>query len=148
MSNWSEHASWKGANDTWRDDIPLCEQFFDNDCDLDDTDPSRSFIGIGTRGEPKEGDTDNKFETFVQMLSPKTWPSAMWFGNAIRYMGDFSGTDKTIKENYAVIGHVYFPNHLKQSTFFARKRQSTAKYAYGPLIKLQPKLGQAMNEFL
>ena len=146
LFNWSENASWKGAEDAWRNDIPLCEQFFDNDTDLDDNEVSRTYFGLGTRTSPRFGDPDNKFETFVQMLSPKSWPSQMWFGNAIRYMGDFSGEDKTVKENYAVVGHVYFSDHIKQSGFFSRKRQTTAKFAYGPLFKLQPKLGQAMND--
>lgn len=146
LFNWSDNASWRNTVTNWQDDIPLNEQWYDNDSDLDDTDPTRSFIGIGTRYSPKDDDPDNTFETFVQMLSPKTYPQAMWFSNAIKYIGDFSGQDKTVKENYAVIANVYFPDHDKQRGFYARKRQTTSKFAYGPLYKLQPALGTAMQD--
>ena len=146
LFNWSDNASWRGAITDWQRDVPLNEQFYDNDSDLDDTDPTRSFIGIGTRYTPKENDEENTFETFVQMLSPKSFPPSMWFGNAIRYMGDFSGQDKTIKENYAVIAHVYFPDHDKQKSFYSKKRQTTAHFAYGPLFRLQPALEFAMKD--
>ena len=146
LFNWSDNASWRNTITEWNQDIPLNEQFYDNDSDLDDTDPTRSFIGIGTRFTPKDNDPDNTFEIFVQMLSPKTFPPAMWFGNAIRYMGDFSGADKTVKENYAIICHVYFADHEKQKGFFNRKRQATSRFAYGPLYKMQPALGLAMED--
>lgn len=146
LFNWSDNASWRNSIIEWQQDIPLNEQFYDNDSDLDDTDPTRSFLGIGTRYEPKTDNKEDKYETFVQMLSPKTYPSAQWFGNAIRYMGDFSGADKTVKENYAIIAHVYFPDHDKQKGFYNKKRQATSRFAYSSLYKMQPALGLAMND--
>lgn len=144
--NWGDGASWRNTCTEWNRDMPLCDQFFDFDTDLDDTDPSRMFFGLGTRMDPRDGNPDDIYESYVQMLSPKTWPSSMWFGNAIRYMGDFQGSDKTVKENYAIISTVLFPDHNKRSAFFSRKRQTTAKFAYGPLFKLQPRLGLAMDD--
>ena len=146
LFNWSDNASWRNTITDWQRDIPLNEQFYDNDSDLDDTDPTRSFIGIGTRYSPKDGNEENIFETFVQMLSPKSYPPSMWFGSAIRYMGDFSGADKTIKENYAIIAHVYFADHDKQKSFYGKRRQTTAHFAYGPLYKMQPALEFAMKD--
>ena len=146
LVNWSDNASWRNSVTNWQEDVLLKEQFYDNDTDLDDNaSPSRTMFGLGYC-EPKNGDPDEHFETYVQMLSPKTYPSAMWFGNAIRYMGDFSGNDKTVKENYAVIANVFFPDHDSQKGFYERKRQTTAKFAYGPLFKLRPSLGLAMND--
>lgn len=146
LVNWSDNASWRNSVTEWQEDIPLNEQFYDNDTDLDDTaSPSRTMFGLGYTNQ-KTNDPNDHYETYVQMLSPKTYPSAMWFGNAIKYMGDFSGNDKTVKENYAVIAHVYFPDHDNQKGFYERKRQATAKFAYGPLFKLRPALGLAMND--
>ena len=146
LLNWGDTASWRNSITTWDRETALCEQFYDYNTDLDDTEPSRMFFGLGTRETPRDTSPEDIYESFVQMLSPKTWPNSMWFGNAIRYMGDFQGSDKTVKENYAIICHVYVPDHNKQSSFFTRKRQTTAKFAYGPLIKLQPRLGLAMND--
>lgn len=146
LFNWGDNASWRNTPTVWQEDVPLNEQFYDNDSDLDDTDPTRSFIGISSRYFPKEEDPENVFETFVQMLSPKTFPQSMWFGNAIRYVGDFSGQDKTVKENYAVIMHLYFPDHDKQKGFYSRKRQVTAKFSQSPLARLQPALQYAQQD--
>lgn len=146
LINWGDGASWRNSVTQWDKETALSEQYYDYDTDLDDTEPSRMFFGLGTRISPRDNNPEDIYESFVQMLSPKTWPSAMWFGNAIRYMGDFQGGDKTVKENYALIAHVYFPDHNRQASAFTRKRQTTAKFAYGPLIRLQPRLGLAMND--
>ena len=146
LFNWSDNASWRNSLTSWQKDVPLNEQFYDNDSDLDDTDTTRSFFGIGRRISPKNNNEEDMYETYVQMLSPKSFPPSMWFGSAIRYMGDFSGADKTIKENYAVICHVYFADHEKQKNFYSRRRQTTAHFAYGPLYKMQPNLEFAMKD--
>ncbi len=146
--NWGDSASWKRNVLKSDPTAPLNEQFYDMDSDIDDTDMSRSFIGIKRLAEPKFGDPENDHECFAQVLSPKTFPEAMYFGSAMSFMGDTMGRARQAGGNYAICCTLLFINHTAAFDRIRSKRSITSRAAFAPvLLRARPELGDAIGDF-
>lgn len=151
--NWGPTASWKDAVIKADPNAPLNEQFYDHDTDLDDEDPSRSYISLHERFDSQtedDGERKSKYECYVQMLSPKTYPEAVYFGQALSYIGDTMGHGKSsmISGNYAVISTIRYVNHDAAFSKIKSKRSITSKAAIMPmLVRARPELADAMRDY-
>ncbi|MGN0902992.1 MAG: ATP-binding protein, partial [Succinivibrio sp.] len=129
--------------------IPLCDQFFDQDSDLDDSDETRSFIALSQKfNSQKKGEDD--FSCYVQVMSPRSYPPAMYFGNAIMYAGDPSGRGRSanIAGNYAVVTTIHIINHTKTFANFKKKRSLTGKASFSSvLLKARPEMATAIKDY-
>lgn len=131
MLNWGENASWRHTTSHWEDDKPICEQIFDYDTDIE---VDRDGLRLG--------------DHYVRLLSAKRFPDAMFFGDAINYVGDLIGTsNSSLKENYLVTCNLFFPDTEKSRNQIERKRQFTVNQAYGPLLKYVPILEDKKKSF-
>lgn len=68
-------------------------------------------------------------------------PEAMYFGNAIDYVGDLHGNNAGIHQNYAVCCNIIFPDVPKMKSSLEKKRTWANNQAFGPLLKFDPILG-------
>ncbi len=82
-------------------------------------------------------------DTYVKVLSAKQLPEAVYFGDAFNYIGDLNGLNQGIKENYAIICNIIFPDLEKAKAKFEKKRQWANHQAFSALEKLEPKIGEA-----
>lgn len=123
LVNWDPNAPWRYEGAEWDEYKPICEQVFDYNNALE---VEKDKIRLG--------------ETHVRVLSAKKLADIMYFGDAIKYVGDLSGGDSRIKENYMVVMNVYFPDQEKESSNVTRKRQFAVNQAYGPMLKFVPVL--------
>ncbi len=130
LVNWGADASWRHSPDRWEEDKPICEQIFDF---VSAIEVDKGGLTIG--------------DQHVRVLSAKKTPDAMFFGDAISYIGDLSGGGAAIKENYAVVCNVCFPDPETTKAALDRKRQMTLNQAKGPMVSLVPVLGDKMNDF-
>lgn len=130
MLNWGDDASWKSNTSSWDTDRPICEQVFDYGTDITMTKKS---LQLG--------------DQHVKVLSAKKLPDLAYFGDAITYVGDISGGNSNIKENYMIVTNIFFPDpeHMKSS--LDRKRQFAVNQAYGPMLKFVPILADKKEGF-
>lgn len=133
LCNWAPDASWKMS------DLPYWEEDKTLDCQI--LDPTTNVIcarpdllQLGESG-------------FVKVLSAKRLPDATYFGEAIQYAGDLSGQNQSVKQNYAVVVNVIFPNSEKMKGALEKKRQWVTNQAYGPLLKFVPVLNDKKASF-
>jgi len=150
--NWGPGASWRDAILKADPNAPLNEQFYDHDVDLDDTDPTRSFFALHQLCDPKPM-PDGSFEDhecYVQVLSPKKYPEAVYFNQALAYVGDTMGRGRSvlISGNYAVVATIRFVNHELAFAKLKGKRSITSKAAIMPmLVRARPELADAMRDY-
>lgn len=130
MLNWGNDASWKSIAGSWETDRPICEQVFDYGTDI-----------TMTKDSIKLGDHH------VKVLSAKKLPDIAYFGDAITYIGDISGGNSNVKENYMIVTNVFFPDPQKMQSTLDRKRQFAVNQAYGPMLKFVPVLRDKKEGF-
>lgn len=130
MLNWGDDASWKSNTSSWETDRPICEQVFDYGTDITMTKDS---LQLG--------------EQHVKVLSAKKLPDVAYFGDAITYIGDISGGNSNIKENYMIVTNVFFPDPESMRSNLDRKRQLAVNQAYGPMLKFVPVLADKKDGF-
>jgi len=128
--NWGEEASWRHDATGWETDKPICEQVFDYGTDLH---VSKDGIQLGP--------------CHVKLMSAKKLPDAFYFGDALSYVGDLSGGNSSIKENYMVVTTLFFPEVESTKSSLERKRQFTVNQAYGPMLKFVPVLADKKEGF-
>ena len=130
--NWDPKATWRQrVEGLWEDDKPIPAQIFDPESSVWMANPNHIQIG----------------KKFVKVLSAKKMPETTYFGNAIQYIGDLSGNNGGIHQNYAVCCNVIFPDPLKMKDSLSKKRTWANNQAYGPLMKFDPMLGQIKESF-
>lgn len=130
MLNWGDDASWKSQTSSWDTDRPICEQVFDYGTDITMT---KNSLMLG--------------EQHVKVLSAKKLPDIAYFGDAITYIGDISGGNSNIKENYMIVTNVFFPDPENMKSTLDRKRQFAVNQAYGPMLKFVPVLADKKEGF-
>lgn len=130
MLNWGEGASWRTDSCEWEEDKPICDQLFDYGTDLE---VSKDGLRLG--------------DYHVKVLSAKRTPEYAFFGDAVTYIGDLTGGNSSIKEHYAVVTNIYFPEVNKTKAQIERKRQFTVNQAYGPMLKFVPVLADKKGDF-
>lgn len=86
-------------------------------------------------------------DAYVKVLSAKKMPEAMYFGNAIDYVGDLHGNNGGIHQNYAVCCNIIFPDVSKMKGTLEKKRTWANNQAFGPLLKFDPILGDIKKSF-
>lgn len=151
LINWQPDRSWEKSIIKPDPTIPLCDQFFDPDSDLDDSDETRSFIGLCQRYDnknKKKGEDD--FQCYAQVMSPRTYPSSMYFGNAIMYAGDPTGRGRSanIAGNYCVVSTIHVINHTKTFDNFKKKRSLTGKASFSSvLLRARPEMATAIKDY-
>lgn len=133
LCNWGPDASWKLS------DLPYWEEDKTLDCQI--LDPTTNIINART-DMLQLGECG-----FVKVLSAKRTPEKTYFGEAVQYAGDLSGQNQGVKQNYAVVVNVIFPNSEKQKGSLEKKRQWVTNQAYGPLLKFVPVLGDKKASF-
>lgn len=130
--NWDPKATWRQrVEGLWEDDKPIPAQIFDPESSVWMANPNHIQIG----------------KKFVKVLSAKKMPETTYFGNAIQYIGDLSGNNGGIHQNYAVCCNIIFPDPLKMKDSLSKKRTWANNQAYGPLMKFDPMLGQIKESF-
>ena len=130
--NWDPKATWRQrVEGLWEDDKPIPAQIFDPESSVWMANPNHIQIG----------------KKFVKVLSAKKMPESTYFGNAIQYIGDLSGNNGGIHQNYAVCCNIIFPDPLKMKDSLSKKRTWANNQAYGPLMKFDPMLGQIKESF-
>lgn len=151
LINWQPSRSWEKSIIKPDPTIPLCDQFFDPDSDLDDSDETRSFIGLCQRYDnknKKKGEDD--FQCYAQVMSPRAYPSSMYFGNAIMYAGDPTGRGRSanIAGNYCVVSTIHVINHTKTFDNFKKKRSLTGKASFSSvLLRARPEMATAIKDY-
>lgn len=131
--NWNEDATWRQRSEgLWENDKPIPAQVFDPDTSV--WMANKNYFTLGEK-------------TFVKTMSAKKLPEATYFGNAIQYIGDLSGNNGGIHENYAVCCNVIFPDPMKMKDSLSKKRTWANNQAYGPLMKFDPVLGEIKKSF-
>src|SRR5690606_22778461 len=94
--NWSSTAQWRNDSVAWDETAPINEQIFDYNTSIEIHDKHLKFG-----------------ETYVKVLSAKKLADLMFFGDALRYVGDLKGGNSRIKDNYMVVVNVYIPHPEK-----------------------------------
>ncbi|KGD61710.1 type IV conjugative transfer system protein TraC [Alcanivorax nanhaiticus] len=130
MLNWGDDASWKSNTSSWDTDRPICEQVFDYGTDITMT---KNSLQLG--------------DQHVKVLSAKKLPDLAYFGDAITYIGDISGGNSNIKENYMIVTNIFFPDPENMKSTLDRKRQFAVNQAYGPMLKFVPVLADKKEGF-
>ncbi|AIJ10673.1 type IV secretion system protein TraC [Edwardsiella piscicida] len=128
--NWGPDAAWRSDSVCWETDRPICEQLLDYGTDLE---VSKKGIRLG--------------DYHVKVLSAKKMPQSCYFGDALSYVGDLSGSNSNIKENYMVVTNIFFPDVEKTRSSLERKRQFIVNQAYGPMLKFIPVLADKKDSF-
>ncbi len=130
LINWGPDAPWRHEGTDWEKDIPICEQIFDYGTDLQ---VSKDRLTLG--------------DTHIRVLSAKKLPKTMYFGDAVKYLGDLSGGDSRIKENYMIVVNIHIPDPEKTKSELDRRRQFAVNQAYGPMLKFVPVLADKKEGF-
>lgn len=124
LINWGELPSWKQNNvNLWDENQLISDQIFDYDTDIT---VEKDSLKIGDK--------------YIKTLSAKKMPEGMYLGDAIKYIGDLTGSGNSLKSNYAISMNILFPDKTKEKDRISRKRQFTVNQAYGPLLKFVPTL--------
>ena len=130
LLNWSPESSWRQNAIEHDQHRPLSEQILDYEND----------ITYG-HGHVKVGDT------YIKSLSAKRLPDSMFFGDAIKYVGDLRGGNVAIKQNYAIVCNIYYPSPDKAKSSMERSRAIALNQAKGPLVSLVPILAEKKKGF-
>ncbi len=130
LLNWGPDAAWRHEAAEWQTDRPIGEQVFDYDTDIE---VQKNGVRLG--------------DYHVKVLSAKKMTDLFYFGDAVTYIGDLSGSNANLKENYLVVANVFFPDAEKTKSALERKRQFTVNQAYGPLLKFVPVLADKKESF-
>ncbi len=131
--NWSERASWRGSYwDKWEEDKFINEQIFDYTTDVVKVDDSTVSFG------------DN---VFVKSLSAKTFPTSMYFTEALLYAGDLKQGEENLRQSYAVVTNLYFGDPVKLKNSLMRKRQWIVNQSYSMLTRYVPVLAEKEKSF-
>lgn len=128
--NWSADSSWRQNAVEHDEHRPLSEQILDYQNDI-----------TYTHGHVKVGDT------YIKSLSAKRLPDSMFFGDAIKYVGDLRGGNVAIKQNYAIVCNIYYPPTDKSKHSMERSRAIALNQAKGPLVSLVPILAEKKKGF-
>lgn len=128
--NWGKDSSWAHEGVEWKDDRTIANQILDYGTDIE---IEKSGIRLGN--------------THAKVLSAKRLPEAFYFGDALAYVGDLSGSSMGVKENYAIICNVFFPDPQKFKNKMETKRQAIVNQAYGPMLKFVPILADKKDSF-
>ena len=133
VMNWSGDAAWRESlSRCWEEDKTLDNQILDPTTDVCCAKPD--IVQLGEH-------------CFVKVLSAKRLPEVFYFGEAVQYVGDLSGQNQGIHQNYAVVMNVIFPNSDKTKSSLEKKRQWVTQQAYGPLLKFVPVLADKKASF-
>lgn len=130
MLNWGGESNWRKSPTEFDETETINKQLFDYTSSVD---VKKDHIKIG--------------KAYIKTLSAKTFPSEMWFGNALAFAGDLSGSGSSLKENYMITTNIYYPNHEKEKGKLVRKRQLTINQAHGRLVKFVPVLEDKKRGF-
>ena len=131
MLNWGKDTGWYHEGAKWHQDRPICEQVFDFNTDIG---VSKEGISLGDH-------------CHVKVLSAKKLPDLFYFGDALTYVGDLSGGNSCIKENYMVVTNVFFPEPESARSDMERKRQFAVNQSQGPMTKFVPVLLDKKENF-
>lgn len=134
LVNWGGQASWRdcGLRPTWEKDKTIDNQILDPATSVCQAHPDMVQLGD---------------DCFVKVLSAKRLPDVFYFGEAIQYVGDLSGQNQGLHQNYAVVMNVLFPNQDAAKGSLEKKRQWVTQQAYGPLLKFVPVLADKKASF-
>lgn len=130
LVNWGETASWRPNPTEYDPKRLISDQILDYDKPID---IQKDHLKIG--------------DHYVKSLSAKRLPNAMYFGDAIAYVGDLRGGDVAVKEHYAVICNILYPDYQKHKANIERKRMYAVNQAKGPLLSLAPILAEKKQGF-
>lgn len=130
MLNWGENASWREGGAAWEHDKTIADQVFDYGTEIR-VDKNSLMLG----------------DQHVRVLSAKKMPPAAYFGNAMSYVGDISGGNSSVRENYMIVTNVFYPATQKTKDRLETKRKITVNQAYGPMLKMVPVLAEKKGDF-
>lgn len=130
MLNWSSESTWRQTGTEWDDEKPINEQIFDFDTDIE---VNADGLRLG--------------DQYIKVLSAKKLPDYAYFGDALQYVGDLSGANANIRENYMICVNVYMPDIEKTNSKITRNRQFVVNQAYGPMLKFVRALGEKHDSF-
>lgn len=130
LVNWDEQAPWRFDGAGWDPATPICQQIFDYDTSIE---LDKEELKLGTM--------------HARVLSAKRLPDVMYFGDAIKYVGDLRGGSSRIKENYMVVVNIYIPEPEATRAALDRRRQFAVNQAYGPMLKFVPVLADKKEGF-
>lgn len=130
MFNWGSESTWRTTGTDWDDGKPINEQVFDYDTDVE---VSASGLRIG--------------QQHIKVLSAKKMPDYAYFGDSLQYVGDLSGGNANILENYMICVNIHIPDTEKKNSKITRNRQFVVNQAYGPLLKFVRALGEKHDSF-
>lgn len=128
--NWGPDAAWRHDGIGWDYGQPINQQLFDYGTDIE---VSKNSLRLG--------------DQHIKVLSAKKLPDMAYFGDAITYIGDISGGNSSVKENYMVVTNIFFPEVEALKNSLERKRQFTVNQAYGPMLKFVPVLADKKESF-
>ena len=131
--NWGPNASWRQETfTTWDKEEEIYKQIVDWDNPIIKCDDRTIQLG------------DRKF---VRTLSAKGYPSAMYFTEALSYIGDLRAGEENIRQNYAVVSNVFWGDPVKMREKIYRDRGITVNQAFSALLKFVPKLKSKLDSF-
>lgn len=130
LINWGEDTAWRKEMIQYDENEPINEQIFDYDKQLDIND---KFLKIG--------------EQYIACLSAKNLPSVSYFGDAMACVGVHTGQPFNLKENYAVVANVVWPDQNKKQAALDRLRKYAVNQADGPIERYVPILGDKKRAF-
>lgn len=130
MLNWGDESTWRKTGTEWDEGKPINEQIFDYDTDIE---VNADGLRLGKQ--------------YIKVLSAKKMPDYAYFGDALQYVGDLSGGNANILENYMICVNVYMPDVEKTNSKITRNRQFVVNQAYGPMLKFVPALGEKHDSF-
>lgn len=124
MLNWSKDASWRTRYQGEYDEgLPINAQIFDPITDVVKADKQGLQLGD---------------DCYVRVLSAKKFPPAVFFGEALSFVGDMMAGIENIRCNYLLTVNVYFPDPVKAKDGLLRKHQFLTNQAVGPLVRFVP----------
>lgn len=127
--NWDEQANWITDMDPYDKEVPFEDQVFDYKTSIDQ---KAEYLKLG--------------EKFVKVLSAKRRPEHMYFGDAMRFVGDIFGGYNDLKTNLAVCLNVFYPVADKAKNDIAAKRQMVMTQSQGKFAVLAPEIKDKEND--
>src|SRR5690606_33157125 len=103
MVNWGPTASWRTNPPEYDEKRLLSDQVLDYDKPID---IHKNHLQVG--------------DYYIKCLSAKRLPNIMYFGDAIAYVGDLRGGDVAVKDHYAVVCNVLYPDYQKHKANIER----------------------------
>lgn len=128
--NWSSTAQWRHDSVAWDESTPINEQIFDYNTQIEIHD---KHLKLG--------------DTYVKVLSAKKIADVMFFGDALRYVGDLKGGNSRIKDNYMVVVNVYIPHPEKTKRRLDHRRKFAVNQSIGPMVSFVPELADKRQGF-